>query len=231
MKIIKDDNLLNYYVQRYNIHQIFESNMKPYMDIARYERGEDIIVSGDKLNYFYLIVEGKAKIFKELENGKSVLIRFSRPLSELGSLELLFDERIADCSVQSLYSTTVLRIPFDILLQKTHDDLSFHRYIIKRLSHKLETTSKTASLNTSYPFKNRFASYLISLTRVNEIKRIDEINFDKLTDLATFLGTSYRHLNRVIDAFEKEGIIKKEQKYFIILDYHKLEELSGGYYE
>lgn len=231
MKIVDNQTLLEYYIQKYDIHKIFETNMKPYMTIVEYQKGEEIIVPGENIDHFYLIVEGKAKIFKELENGKSVLIRFTRPLSELGSLELLYDKRIANTCVQSLYGTTVIRIPFDILMNKTKNDISFHRYIIERLSHKLETLSKTASLNSSYPFKNRFASYLISLTRVDADNRIDEINFNKLTDLATYLGTSYRHLNRVIQSFEDEKIIKKENKHFIILNYSKLESLSGGYYE
>ena len=72
---------------------------------------------------------------------------------------------------------------------------------------------------------------MISITRIDANNRIDEINFDKLTDLATFLGTSYRHLNRVIENFESEGIIKKENKQIIILNYEKLESLTGGFYE
>jgi len=205
--------------------------MTPYMTLVQYERGEDILVAGEALPFFYLIVEGKAKIFRTLENGKSVLLRFTRPLSELGSLELLQKKRIIDSEVQSLYGVTCIRIPFDVIDEVCKEDVTFLRYNVKRLSTKLETASKTASLNASYPFRNRFASYLISLTRVDSVQRIDEINFDKLTDLATFLGTSYRHLNRVIRDFESEGMIIKKNKKFIILDSNKLESLSGGYYE
>jgi len=205
--------------------------MTPYMTLVQYERGEDILVAGEALPFFYLIVEGKAKIFRTLENGKSVLLRFTRPLSELGSLELLQKKRIIDSEVQTLYGVTCIRIPFDVIDEVCKEDVTFLRYNVKRLSTKLETASKTASLNASYPFRNRFASYLISLTRVDSVQRIDEINFDKLTDLATFLGTSYRHLNRVIRDFESEGMIIKKNKKFIILDSNKLESLSGGYYE
>lgn len=231
MKIIKDNQQLNYYIKKHQINKIFESDMTAFMELVEFSRNEDILLAGQPMPYFYFIVEGKAKIYKTFENGKSVLIRFTRPLSELGSLELLRDKKIVDSDVQSLHGTICIRISFDDLKIVCDRDVTFYKYIINRLSHKLETSSKTATLNVSYPFKNRFASYLISITRIDEISRIDEINFDKLTDLATFLGTSYRHLNRVIQNFEDQGIIKKENKKFIILDDQKLEALAGGYYE
>jgi len=231
MKKIKDQHLLDYYIKKHKINEIFENDMKSYMELVEFSRNEDILIAGNDMPYFYFIVDGKAKIYKTLENGKSVLIRFTRPLSELGSLELLQKQRIVDSDVQSLYGTICIRISFDNLKVICDRDVTFYKYIIDRLSHKLETSSKTATLNASYPFKNRFASYIISITRIDEANRIDEINFDKLTDLATFLGTSYRHLNRVIQNFEDEGIIKKENKRFVILDYKKLETLAGGYYE
>lgn len=231
MKIIEDKQLLHYYIKKHQINGLFDNDMTKYMTLVQYERGEDILVAGDDMPYFFLIVDGKAKIFRRLENGKSILLRFTRPLSELGSLELLHKNRIVDSEVQSLYGVTLIRIPFEIIDDVCKDDVTFLRYNVSRLSTKLETASKAASLNASYPFKNRFASYLISLTRIDSVQRIDEINFYKLTDLATFLGTSYRHLNRVIHDFEDEGMIIKEDKKFVILNYEKLETLSGGYYE
>lgn len=231
MKLLNDDKLLNHYIKMHHIDKIFDCDMRPYMDLVSFSRNEDILIAGDPMPYFYFIVDGKAKIFKTLENGKSVLIRFTRPLSELGSLELLQKNKIVDCDVQALHEAICIRLRFTDLSDVCQNDVTFYKYIISRLSHKLETSSKTATLNSSYPFKNRFASYIISITRIDEISRIDEIRFDKLTDLATYLGTSYRHLNRIIQDFEDEGIIEKRNKKFVILDYDHLESLAGGYYE
>lgn len=231
MKVINNESLLHAYVKKYKIEDLFETDMTPYMRLVSYSRNEPILVAGDPLPYFYFIVDGKAKIYKRLENGKTVLLRFTRPLSELGSLELLHKERFVDTEVASLYDTVCIQIPFDKIESLCDRDVTFYKYIIDRLSHKLETSSRTASINYSYPFKNRFASYLISITRLSEVERIDEINFNKLTELATYLGTSYRHLNRTIKEFEDEGIIEKTNNKFIIMNFEKLEDLSGDYYE
>lgn len=155
MKIIDDHKLLNYYINKHRINDLFQSDMTAFMTLVKYDKGEDILIAGEALPFFYFIVEGKAKIFRTLENGKSVLLRFTRPLSELGSLELLQKNRIVDSEVQSLYGVTCIRIPFDVIDEVCKEDVTFLRYNIKRLSTKLETASKTASLNASYPFKNR----------------------------------------------------------------------------
>ena len=52
------------------------------------------------------------------------------------------------------------------------------------------------------------------------------IHFEYITDLATQLNVSYRHLSRVIKALSGEGIIKKERHKLITLDKDKLDEYS-----
>lgn len=231
MKTINDANTLKYYIEKYEIQKCFEKDMSPYMSLFHYEKGEDIVVAGEEMKYFFFIVDGKAKIFNTLENGKTVLLRFSQPLSDLGSVEILEKKRFASSCVQSLYGTTVIRILFSDLEKHAINDVIFFKYLVKKLGQKLFTFSNAASMNMTYPFKNRFASYLISITDEIDNERIDEIRMTKLTELATFLGASYRHLNRVIKEFEDDNIIKRTKKGFLILDYGKLESLSGGFYE
>lgn len=222
---------LSYYIDKYDINSLFDTDMTPYMSLQHYKKGEEIITVGDIMEYFYFIVDGKVKIFLRMENGRSLLLRFSRPLSELGSAELQRFPRTVTGNVQAQFDTTVIKIPFRDIDRYASDDSRFLKYIVKSLGFKLTTASNAHSLNTSYPFKNRFASYLISITTLNDRERIDEIQVGKFTELATFLGTSYRHLCRVVSELENEGLIKKVKKHFVILDYKRLEELSGGFYE
>lgn len=231
MKIINDDRKLNEYIERFKLDQVFETDIRKHMTLIQFERNETILEEDQHMENFYFIVEGKAKIFRRSSNGKSVLLRFTRPLSELGSLEFLHQARVAHTEVEAVFKTVIISIPFNIIETVCARDVAFLKYIINRLSHKLDTLSKSASMNVTYPFKNRFASYLISITRINQIDRVDEINFDKLTELATYLGTSYRHLNRTIEELRKEGIIEKQNHKIIIKDYDQLKALSGGYYE
>ena len=58
-----------------------------------------------------------------------------------------------------------------------------------------------------YPLENRLASYILE-TYTNE----DSNNAENLTQISELLGASYRHLLRVLNKFESEGIKKRNNK-------------------
>jgi len=235
MRIVNDENKIQKYIEKFEIDSFFEEDMSPYMKLYYFDKGENILTAGEQITTFYFIVEGKAKIFNLLENGKSLLLRFAKPLSDLGSVELLNEDKIIKSNVQALHEVIIIGIDFEVLKKHAEDDVKFLKYIVRSLSFKLFTISNASAINLSYPFENRFASYILSVYSDfmvdNKPERVGEIMTTNLTELATLLGVSYRHLNRVIKEFEAKGLIKKTKKGFIILDFDKLEELSGGIYE
>jgi len=225
-----NSDLINY-IEQAGINKYFSKDMSPYMVLETYKKGDHLLYADDLMTHFYFVVQGQIKIYKQLENGKSVLIRLPKAVTELGSLEYASDNRWVDSCVQALTPVVAIKIPFESLERECQEDIIFYKFLLKGLSHKLRTASNTASINITYPFKNRLASYLISIAQASPDSSIDEIKIKTMTDLAHFLGTSYRHLNRVVQDLENEGIILKEKKKIKILDYDRLENLSGGYYE
>ena len=62
--------------------------------------------------------------------------------------------------------------------------------------------SLSSSVNMLYPLENRLASY------TNEYSN----NTENITQISELLGSSYRHLLRVLNRLESEGIIKRNNK-------------------
>lgn len=231
MKLLSDLSLMNHYINKFKLNNIFKQDMKQYMSLFVCEKSELICQINDELEWFYFVLKGKIKIYSLQENGKSILLRFYTPLSIIGDLELLKGYRVK-ANVEALTEVTLIGINMKDIRNLAYNDSVFLRFIIENLSHKLYTLSNVATLNQSYPFVNRFASYLVSITSdENSNKLIDEIKTNNLTELATFLGVSYRHLNRVIKDLCIKGIIKKTSEGIIIIDYKRLKNMSGGYYE
>lgn len=56
----------------------------------------------------------------------------------------------------------------------------------------------------------------------------DELRTSKLTEVAELLGTSYRHLNRVIRRLCFERIIERNKGALFIKDREKIKELASG---
>ena len=112
------------------------------------------------------------------------------------------------------------------LQEKYLKDSKFLHYISTHLALKLASLSVSNSVNILYPLENRLASYILA-SYTNE----DSNNTENLTQIAEFLGTSYRHLLRVVKEFELEKIIKRDNKKLVILDKDKLEDLAGDLYQ
>ena len=73
--------------------------------------------------------------------------------------------------------------------------------------------------NRIFPLENKLASYLLAMNS-NNIIMID--NYSNLADL---LGTSYRHLNRVLNKLVEKGIILKDKNEIKILNKEELENI------
>ncbi|MDF2547857.1 MAG: transcriptional regulator [Anaerosolibacter sp.] len=228
MRLTTEGNLLYTYIEKYNLKDIFDQEVIQYMALYTLDKGECICQSGDMFQSMFFLVKGKLKIYTVQENGKALLLRFNKPLSIVGDMEYLTGYQ-ARCNVEAVNKCMLIEIKYEHLNKFSYNDPKFLRFLIKQICHKLYTISNATALNLLYPVENKFASYLLS-TMVNEQEDVhrEELKSSKLTEVATLLGTSYRHLNRVIRQLEKEGIISRNKGSIIIHDINKIEELSCG---
>lgn len=228
MQAIHDRQLLENYIRRFGLEAIFDPDVIERMELRRFEKGELICKSSAELRHLYFLVTGKVKISSFLENGKSLLLRFNKPLSVLGDVEFLNQFQVR-CNVESVTETRLIAVTFEVLNRFAYDNPRFLRFIIQNLSDKLYRSSLSASINLLYPLEKRLAGYLLSISSdENNLPCGNDIMNLKMTELASFFGTSYRHLNRVINSLITKNVLKKEKGKIIISDFQKLKELSGG---
>ncbi len=221
MKKILDDNLLKYYIKKHNINEIFGEEILKYSQLHFYEKGEYILEAENKLEYCYLLVEGKIKIYYILENGKYMNFKFYKDFKPIGDIELLKDNPIL-CNIDAVEDTYLIAISSDILRNKFYDDTKLLHHLVDSLSEKLSATINNNSYNFVYPLINRLSSYLVEhITDENYI-----ILNSSYIEIAEFLGTTYRHLNRTFKEMEAKSIIRCEDKKVYILDAKMIRELS-----
>lgn len=228
--VVNDEKLMAYYLDKFNILNNFSVDIKPYLKLYKIERGDNVYAVNELIDNFYFLVNGTLKVYFVAENGKTILLRFIKPMGICGDLEVGI-ERTVRTTVCAVTDCHLIGIDINELKRVTQDDPVFLRYIIDSLSHKLYAVSNAMAINLSYPLENRFAGYLISISSKIDDKRVQEIKTFDLREIATMLGTSYRHLCRVIKDFSDSGLIEKKRSQLIIRDFEALEKLSGGYYE
>lgn len=207
---------------------IFSREVLEAMELRRYTHGETLCSVGDRLNGLLVLIEGKLKIHTLLPNGKSMLMRFARPVSVIGDVELMNEYPVKN-QVEAVGDCLLLHAGRKLLLGEMESNPAFLRFLVGELSHKLYTLGQSSAINLLYPVENRFASYLLSLMTDNEGgKRREELSTSSMTETAEMLGTSYRHLNRVVRRFAEEGIIERRRGRLIVLDEARLTDLASG---
>lgn len=230
MKMLTNKDKLNYYIEKYEINSIFSTDMISFMELFHFAKDEYIYKANDKINYLYFFVEGKAKVFTLLANGKSLLLMFCTPLRILGDVEFL-DSNIANCNLQALKDCLCIGISLEDIRKYATNDSTFLRYMCQSLSKKLTNCSLISSINLLYPLENRLASYILAIIPEGETSPLEQMETQKLTEISELLGTSYRHLIRVLNKLCENEIIKKQGNLIEVVNREELKRLAGDLYQ
>lgn len=225
MKEIINAEILKHYINEYSLAKYLNKNLINSFKIYTFEKNEFICTLNEKLEYMYFLVKGKAKVTTLLSSGQSLLLCFNNPLSIIGDLELL-DNPYADCNVITLENCICLAIPIWSIHNHGYNDPLFLRFIISSLENKLRNNSIYSSINILYPLENRFASYLLSVLPSNSTS----LTIEGVNHISELLGSSYRHLNRVIKTLVDSHVIKKNKNEIQVLNLKKLESLAKDIY-
>lgn len=231
MRKVIDNDRLDHYISKYNIDEIFSSDMKKYMELFLFHKGEYICKTDERLEYLFFFVEGRAKVYSTLRNGKSLLLCFYKSFKVLGDVEFMYYET-ANSNVQIVEDTYCIGITFENIRKFALEDSRFLRYVCDSLGEKLIRLSKYSSINLLYPLENRLASYILADTSNTRSEGLNLIVFEgNLSEVAELLGTSYRHLLRTLNNFCTLRLIRKNLQVYEILDLEKLKKLAGDLYE
>lgn len=230
MIIVDDNKKLEEYINLYKLDSLFTKNMREHMTLYMFNKNDYICKEEEYLDNIFFLVEGKAKVSKHLENGKSLLISFYNPFTIIGDVEFIRNNT-TDCSVQAIKATYCIGMNFDIVRSELIKDCKFLIKICDYLSGKLTNGSNNSSINLLYPLENRLASYIIAFSNIDNLNNKKFIFEENYSEIAELLGTSYRHLNRTLSKFCSDKILKRHKKEFLIEDLDKLLYLAGDLYK
>ena len=231
MKKIDNPLIIEKYYNHLEMSKIFDKDIKNYLQLIEFEPNEYISRDGEDLAYFLFLVKGKAKVFKTLPNGKSLLLSFYTSLRVIGDMEIVRSQQ-ATATLQSLSTCYCLAIPMDIARKELTEDSKFLTFTCESLAEKLNAVSVNSSINLLYPLENRLSSYINeSLNYSSNEKDNSYINFgENLVNLAELLGSSYRHLLRTLKSLCEKKVLEKQDKGYKVINKSLLEELAGDLY-
>ncbi|SEN44069.1 Crp/Fnr family transcriptional regulator [Paenibacillus sp. OK076] len=227
MEEFQNEHQLLHYLKQYHLESVFHEPLRPHMTLCHFEKCELICREGETSEYLYVLVEGKVKIFTTSPQDKTLVLCFKTPLEVVGDIEYVRESNIVN-TVQAVSPVVMLRIHYQWLAELASDYAPLLKFLLKIISHKFYIDSNFSNFNLMYPVEVRLASYLLSISTEEAGTVVhEELDAFNLTDIANLIGTSYRHLNRVIQKLCADGLIMRDQGFIMVKDRAGLAEVAG----
>lgn len=225
MKMYREYEKIQSYMTLFNLEQIFADAASLPIQLREYDSDEYVLTEGDELEGLYFQVEGLTRVSSSVETGKSLLLRFCHPLSIFGDIELI-QKVVVQSQVQAVQPSKFLFINIQTVERNLMQDYRFLNELLKHLSYKLQTCTAASRINSLSSVEERFAIYLMSTRLPKEFGK--EISTPHIPEIASVIGTTPRHLNRLIQKLSDLEILCKKRKGLVVLDWERVDELSNG---
>nr|WP_232337081.1 Crp/Fnr family transcriptional regulator [Lysinibacillus timonensis] len=202
----------------------FPNDVLEQLQYRIYQTNEYILKTGDEIDGLYFLIEGKYYVSSIEITGKELLLRYSKKPAILGDIEI-FEQ----CTIQSnCIAAEVCEFIFVPLVIYNHylkNNVGFTQLLLKELAYKLKTCTISSRVNALSPVSVRLAAYYctIASTKSNS----EYIISNKLDEVASLIGTTKRHLNRILKGWNEEGTIHRDGDNIQILNWGQMEIYSN----
>ena len=195
---ITDKNLLEAYLNKYNIRSIFSSGDIPFK-LYRYDVGEMMIISHPQDKYIKFLVEGTIVVDKLDEDGQL------HRLSTLSAPKCLGEVEVAGYSFTAHYHEVIktaycIELPLDTMRDTLMNDIKFLQYLVKQMAYTIYTKTYTIE-----EIKGDVETRLLSHIKT----KCPNGRFSGMEDTAKQLRCSRRQLQRVVNELIEKGLLKK----------------------
>jgi len=189
-----------------------------------FNKGEVIFSEGDDGNGFYVVAEGKVKIFKVSLEGKEKILHIYGSGHPFGEAPVFSGQKFP-ANAQAILKSNLLFFPRAAFVDLITKNPSLALNMLAVLSIRLkEFTIQIESLSLK-EVPGRLAAYLIYLA--GEQGKEDSVMLDiSKGQLASLLGTIPETLSRIFARMSSQHLIEVKDRNIRFLDRSGLEELA-----
>ncbi len=192
----------------FNLPECFPELIKEHAYIFQFESNEFLQKEEEDVRYLFYILEGKAKILKSQENGRQMIVQFLETEDFIGELTLIQAE-VHTKNVIARNTVDCLAIPLSAARKILMNDTIFLQEISRYIGLKLLLRVEHFTENQMYPLMVRLIDLLLRIS-------IDDYYEEKQTEIAEYLGVSYRHLLYTMQQLREMGYIEKKKGYYYL---------------
>ncbi len=191
-----------------------------------YERGHVIFSDGDDGVGFYVVINGRVKIYKVSPDGKEQILHIFGPGEPFAEVAVFTGGRYP-AHAEAIEKSRVFFFPKASFVELIGKDPSLAMNMMASLSLRLKKFSHLVESLSLKEVPGRLAVHLLYLSNQKEESLEFQLDIAK-TQLASLLGTIPETLSRILTKMNKKGLIETKGPSIKILDRQGLEDLAAG---
>lgn len=228
MKRVGATEELRGYIREFDLESFLNPQLLDGLRVFRFPAYTTIYREQSTQRHFFLLVEGQLQCSHYHANGKLAVIALIEPLTAIGDLEVLIDDPLRS-DVVATRPSVLLGLPRETVRRHGADDPRFLRFLISEMRKKLYQ-SNAVQTGLVLPVVSRLSTYLLAQadSDTDDPERGHRILLPDKERLAALMGTTVRHLNRVLSTLEESNAISLQFPTVRIVAKTVLEEFVEG---
>ena len=191
--------------------------------VKNFAKGESVFFEGDDATGFYMVAEGRVKIFKMSLDGREQILHIFGQGEPFGEVPVFHGQPFPANAV-TLVKSTLLFFPRKDFVELVTTTPALALSMLAMLSFRLRRFASQIESLSLKEVPGRLAAHLIYLAE--EQGRTDQVVLDiPKGQLASLLGTSPETLSRIFSKMSDEKLIEVNGKTIILRNYEELLEM------
>ena len=209
-----------------------DDNLSKISDISSmlyFKKGEMIFHESDKASGFYMVEEGKVKIFKLSFDGKEQILHIYGSGHAFGEVPV-FAGKNFPASAMALEKSSIIYFPRDQFVHLITITPGLSMNLLADLARRLREFTVQIENLTLKEVPARLSAYFITLS--HEQKNQEQKNQEQVTlpiskvQLSKLIGTSPETISRMLKKMMESDLIEVQGKTIVIKDIDGLHSLS-----
>ena len=187
--------------------------------VSVYEAGDNLIRQGSPVSHILFVTDGVINLQQIASNGKNPIMANSISHCILGVEEYLTNTPNYLNDAFARTRVRALLIPASVFRELIGTNIDFVRYIAVELAFQMRRSSRELLIRHTRSAEERLCLYLIREAE-------NGIYTNTLSIAAGAIGSTYRHVWRLMQKLCREGILEKQSDGYHILNPGKLQALA-----
>lgn len=189
------------------------------------KKGEALFNEGDEVTGVYFVYSGKMKVHKKWGE-KELIVRFANQGAIVGHRGL-GTTSVYPVSATAIEPASVCFIDLEFFLTTLRVNHDFTYQLMMFFADELQVSERKMRNLAHMAVKGRVAQALLTLREQFGTTHNGDININlSRQDLASFAGTTYETVFRIMNELTQEGIVSVDGKNIVITSIGKLTELT-----